>query len=533
MRWVALLLAPALCWAQAQKCDTGASHKRYAFLVANATYAHLPFALSAVDDLQAMRQALRAIGFDVTAVANGEMPALVEKDQTDFLKLVQPGDLVFFYYSGHIVQGADGDDYVLASNFDSAKRVTSPSSEALSVGAFLDELSKRKPGKTIVMIEGPRPIGAEGVEILGSRTPGLSVPKPPDEGEILFAMSAEERQMASLATSPGTSPFTKAVAQLLHNEGMSPGAIFEQAREDVINQFGISQAPLVKNYLKSGFCFLESISKVEPPPPPVIVEKVIQVDTAPKINRVDREEYVKIAHGIFKMGCVPTDPKCKPEEKPRHDVTLTKDFWLGRNEVQVDSFNRFWTETKRNKKDFPPEPPQDYRRWTIGNLPMANVTWQQASDYCTWAGGRLPTEAEWEYAARAGASDEVYPLNSENSRDKANFDGKQGNDTYLGVAPVRKFDPNGFKLYDMSGNVWEWVADWFGDYTDDAAVDPQGPASPNKKKEHIVRGGSYESDWKDHLRLSLRFPQAGTNFKVGFRCVLDDTPETRKYLDLP
>src|SRR5207344_2263650 len=117
----------------------------------------------------------------------------------------------------------------------------------------------------------------EGVEILGSRVPGLSIPKPPDEGEILFAMSAEERQVAGLATAKGTSPFTRAVAQLLHNEGLSPGEIFDQAREQVINQFGISQAPLVRSYLKSGYCFLEPISKVEPAPEPVIVEKIVQV----------------------------------------------------------------------------------------------------------------------------------------------------------------------------------------------------------------------------------------------------------------
>src|SRR5208282_4517968 len=99
--------------------------------------------------------------------------------------------------------------------------------------------------------------------------------------------------------------------------------------------------------------------------------------------------------------------------------------------------------------------------WSDEGMPIVDVVWEDAQAYCGWAGGRLPTEAEWEFAARAGKTGEIYPLNSENSREKANFYGRKGNDIFDQIAPVRKFDESAFHLFDMAGNVWEWVADWW------------------------------------------------------------------------
>jgi formylglycine-generating enzyme required for sulfatase activity len=520
-----LLLALGSFLCAAQPCDTAAAHKRYAFVVGNAKYASLPYAPTAAEDARVMKSALEGAGFAVTPVEDAAMPGFFDKDRKAFLEKVQPGDVVFFYYAGHVVQGPNGESFLLPVNFDDSTDISQQgfSQQAFSLERFLDDLNDRKPGVTVVMVEGPRPVGRT---IRGVSRPGLTVPDLREMGKILFAMSAQKGEIVHASPDVAVDQFTQAVARRLKMAGLTLTQVFEQARQDVIDETNRRLNPEVQSIASAGFCFLPPVTKIEPPPP--VVKPIVVVETVPN-NRRDHEEYVRILPGTFKMGCVPNDSKCKAGEGPQHEVTLTNGFWIGRNEVEVRAFLRFWKDTKR--KGFSRQAPPDYRGWVRDNLPMVRVTWEEARDYCTWVGGRLPTEAEWEYAARAGASDEIYPLNSENSRDKANFDGVKGNDTFPGVAPVRSFDANGFNLYDMSGNVWEWVNDWYAAdyYKSSPATDPKGPETG---KEHVVRGGSFESRWQDHLRLSFRLPQAAENFKTGFRCVLDDSPATRQLLNV-
>ena len=145
---------------------------------------------------------------------------------------------------------------------------------------------------------------------------------------------------------------------------------------------------------------------------------------------------------------------------------------------------------------------------------------REAQAFCAAVGGRLPTEAEWEYAARGGRPDTIFPWGNQPPTDRAAAaDGAAFESD--AARPARSFGANGFGLYDMAGNVWEWVADWGGVYAPDAASDPTGPATGRVR---VVRGGSYGDD-PANLRLSNRNPNSPDrgNINVGFRCARDVT----------
>jgi len=239
---------------------------------------------------------------------------------------------------------------------------------------------------------------------------------------------------------------------------------------------------------------VEATLKNAPPPPGQVRE-----------NPKDGLKYVWIPPGTFMMGCSPGDNECYVEEKPTHRVTLSKGFWIGQTEVTAEAYKRFAGATARQ---LPPLKPA----WLQGNAPMMNVNWNDAQAYCQWAGGRLLTEAEWEYAARGGSPDARYgPID-----DVAWYGKNSGGQPH----EVGLKHANGFGLFDMLGNEWEWVNDWFDQtyYQNSPAQDPTGPASG---KARISRGGSWDIN-PQILRVSTRSESnpeiARTGGNLGIRC---------------
>lgn len=290
-----------------------------------------------------------------------------------------------------------------------------------------------------------------------------------------------------------------------------------------------------------------------------------------------------IPSGTFMMGST----NGQPDELPVHPVTLDG-FWMDKTEVTNEEFQKFVeatgyvtiAERKPDPKDFPGADPallvpgsvvfsppvedpglQNHYAWwkyvpeanwkhpegpgsTIEGrekFPVVHVSWEDAMAYAKWAGKRLPTEAEWEYAARGGLHQYPYTWGDTkhpNERSMANI--WQGQfplentekDGFRATAPVASFPPNGYGLYDMAGNVWEWCADWYRPdaYASNEKLNPKGPKEsfdPNEPgmPKKVIRGGSYLcSDlycigYRPSARMKSA-PDTGLSH-TGFRCVKD------------
>ncbi len=266
---------------------------------------------------------------------------------------------------------------------------------------------------------------------------------------------------------------------------------------------------------------------VKPPPakaPSTAI--VIATQGSVRVNKKDGQKYVLVTPGTFTMGCVPNDSECGGFAKPAHRVTITKGFWMAQTPTTVAAYKAFAEATHRDM----PKAPRFNPNWTNTDHPMVELNWDDAVAYSTWAGARLPTEAEWEYAARGGAMETIFPWGNDASHDLANFgqgtSGKdekgavEGKDQWMFTSPVASFPPNRVNLYDMAGNASQWCADWFSPtyYAKSPEKDPPGPESGTLK---IVRGGSWKSPAR-FLRTSYRGSRAPDErgLTSGFRCVL-------------
>jgi formylglycine-generating enzyme required for sulfatase activity len=273
--------------------------------------------------------------------------------------------------------------------------------------------------------------------------------------------------------------------------------------------------------------------------------------------------YIFIPPGEFMMGCVDGDTDCQPSERPRHRVRLTRAIWFGATEVTVGAFRRFVAEAahrtraERERRGRMWVHARNQWEWIDGlgwnaplrpderaadSWPALQVAWEDAIAYCSWAGGRLPSEAEWERAARGGADGEVYPWGNASTPEVRGVKYANGPDAlthakfprwsvfasyrdgYAEVAPVARFASNRYGLYDMAGNAWEWVADSYSSiyYAVSSPIDPSGPGRGDA---HVARGGSWGYAPEQHRSSERGFAESGFwTATFGFRCAPDEMP---------
>ena len=218
---------------------------------------------------------------------------------------------------------------------------------------------------------------------------------------------------------------------------------------------------------------------------------------------------VFVPAGAFRMGSGEADPDAEVDEKPQHDVVLDA-FWIDRTEVT----NAMYARCVQAGACTAPMHSSRYGLATHAGHPVTGVTWFQAQEYCAWAGRRLPTEAEWEKAAR-GPDGRLFPWgDGAPGSSLLNFDGQVGDTTTVGSYPA---GASPYGVLDMAGNVWEWTADWYARdyYADSPQANPPGPASGNLR---VLRGGAWGVD-AGAVRAANRFwAFPGRNDFDGFRC---------------
>jgi sulfatase modifying factor 1 len=225
-------------------------------------------------------------------------------------------------------------------------------------------------------------------------------------------------------------------------------------------------------------------------------------------------EFVNIPGGKFIMGS-PDNEEGRQNDEIQHDITLSA-FKMSKYPVTYKQFDLFCETTGRTK-------PRGRER---GNLPILMVSWYDANAFAEWMGCRLPTEAEWEYAARANTTTPFYTGDCLTS-EQANFNGNEPyttckkSENRKKLLPVGSFAPNAYGLYDMHGNIWEWCSDWYGEYDIKDTLNPKGPKTGTLK---VNRGGAwYDPAWR--CRSAYRAggdPPGNRGQGISFRLVKND-----------
>jgi len=542
--YLPLLVLAALCQDFADKSvgPVTVASKR-ALIIGNGTYQHQDRIPQALNDADDMKTTLTGLGFIVTVRKDLATLDDLNREVYSFINTLKKDDLALVYYSGHGGM-VDGENYILPLNYARPALPRQVVQRAFRMSDLKKDLEESAARVRVLIFDACRNNSLVGEKSTGGGYVGMGGQA---EGTII-AFASDEGKPALYDPSDRNSFYTKALRTNLAQRGVHLKEALERTQLKVFQDTRRTQRPYLNGFLTgpvfltgdpvstvtrtSNLCsdawvmvkdgsdigalrsFQQDFSECGPEvrlaklrvttlerrteAPIPRQEPVARIDTnGPRTNSVDGLRYVWIPAGTFTMGCSPGDTECdKKGETPAKSVTLTRGFSLGESEVTQAAYQQVMGNNPSHFKG--------------AERPVENVSWSEAREYCGKVGGRLPTEAEWERAARGGTTAARYG----DIEDVGWYDKNSGNQTQ----PVKRKRPNAYGLYDMLGNVYEWTADWYTEQLP-GGQDPVGPSTGTHR---VLRGGSWNHFTRD-LRVSSRSrdePSLRLSL-VGFRCAWD------------
>lgn len=509
---------------------------RRALLIGNNAYHSTSSLRNAVNDTADLEAALEEAHFTVTLLNDATLQQLDAAVST-FVQSLRSGDVAYLHYSGHGLQ-IDGENYLVPVDFQLTDAASVPY-DTYSLSKLQARLARSPARFNLITLD-------------ACRNNGFATAR---GSNGLAALNSARGTFIAFATGPGQTAddnatgrngrFTGALLDAMREPGLEVAHVFRRVVERVSEETNGRQIPWISSSMVGEFYFHPGERKSTLSPEAEIAywnsvkdaaerapldayldrypegqfaalarQRRDRLDPYPgteRVHDIDQLTYVFVPPGTFVRGCSPGDTQCVGDEKPNTDITISQGFWITQTEVTTAAYREFAAATRskipaqRSSGAEPSDPAQ-----VEPPLPISKVHWDDARRYCAWAGGRLPTESEWEYAARAGSAQprpgtlEEVAWTADNSAGSLHPSGEKA--------------ANAWGLHDMLGNVWEWVSDNHGLYPNGQRTDPKGPALGLGK---VIRGGSWNKPSKA-ARVSARgwLVPAYRADDLGFRCVL-------------
>ncbi len=502
--------------------------KRLALVIGNSKYTHIDSLPNPVNDADSMERTLDDLGFEVLAFKDLEYREMNDAINS-FAKKLQSKkyEAALFFYAGHGLQ-VKGENYLvpIEANISTESNV---SYKCVPAMLLLNLMGEAETAINIVILDACR---NNPFEEKFARSAGRTRRLGGIKAGGLAPMDAPQGTIIAYSTAPGkvaldgegkNGLYTSALLEQIKNVNVTIEEMFKSVREDVIELSKEKQISWESTSLTGQFYFNPQPNLlVNPPLPPPIPPKP---DLPP-------ENMSFIKGDVFKIGCTSTTNNCEENAISDKEINLD-DFYMDQYEVTNQQFCNFLNTTsitadeldKMIKIENPKcnilkvggefVPKEDGAR-----KPVVMVTWNGANAYAESVGKKLPTEAQWEYAAKCGSKQLPWGGTSKEIElfKHANYKINKSKE----IKPVGNSQPNEFGLYDMSGNVWEWCGDWYtaNSYEN---MSTNNPAGPDKKDAYkVIRGGSYASDAKK-CRTTKRYNQKFFEARpdTGFRCVME------------